>query len=44
MIVYEIIETVRNQPTMFQFSRRKNIGYDPGLCRRKIAEVGALTP
>jgi len=25
MIAYEIADTVRNQPTMFQFKRRKNI-------------------
>ncbi len=25
MIAYEMIETVRNQPTTFQFKRRKNM-------------------
>ncbi len=43
-MMVEIAETVRNQPTIFQLSLRKNIAYAVAPCLAKIPTSSDLTP
>ena len=42
MTAYEIVETILNQPTMFQFSLRNNIAYAPTF--EKMPTSSLFTP